>query len=98
MRQASVAPSSVIPKSSLTKIQRDAHFETKEVKAALTTVKTAVLNAKSVTMRAIGEVLSKEQRTDYEKMLGEPFDFAKAVTPKWIEEETNTSSKTEISK
>ena len=55
-----------------------ATFESKTARAELEKGRESVLKTRRSIMQAIGKVLTRSQRSKYDAMLGEPFDFAKA--------------------
>jgi hypothetical protein len=59
------------------KTMRESLFESKSFRPQLEKARKSVLGARQMTMRAIGKVLTRRQRENFEKMLGEPFDIAR---------------------
>jgi hypothetical protein len=79
MRSASALPAGVMP-SRVSRDLRRTLLESKAFQSELGKTRDAVVQARKSTMQQIAKVLTKGQRANYEKMVGEPFDFIKMET------------------
>jgi hypothetical protein len=75
--RAATVPAEVLPDGRFTPEQRAALMESKKTKAEIDKGREAVLKTRQTTMRVLAKALTKGQRERYQKMIGEPFDFAK---------------------
>jgi hypothetical protein len=79
MNEASTVPKDLLPeRRRLTPDDRAKLLESEKFQSEIKQRRAAVLKARQNTMLLIGKQLTKNQRANFDKMLGEPFDFAKA--------------------
>lgn len=87
-------PAQAVPNfRSLTPEQRQAALQSAAYKNAKLRVQDSSVQIRGEAMRSISKVLTRRQRENYQKMLGEPFDFTKAWVPAKPEEAPSTTPK-----
>lgn len=93
---ASRLPTEVFPADprSLSPEQRLAKTETKGYKDAVAKIQGTAVEIRSAVIQSIAKLLTRRQRENYQKMVGEPFDFTKTWASAKSEETRSEPSKT----